>query len=270
LPVFFALVETVLLVVGWYAATVAHELGHVAAARLAGVRGCAVRVGAGRVASFRLLGADWTLGWPWGLRGGSVDIPDVPLEAAPWVALAGPFAGLVPALLASAAPAWVSWPLWVMALVQLAWNLVPAVDAGGPTDAFAALVGWLARLEAPFDEVDVVNVTRGVVIARGARRPRSLLGRMKGLLGTAEPVGMVLSPCRGVHMVGMAYPILAAYLDKRGTVLEARVLRPAEAGPRVRGARSVVELPVEEASHVRSGDCLALRRVPDEVSGDGL
>lgn len=46
--------------------------------------------------------------------------------------------------------------------------------------------------------------------------------RLRGLLGRkalAEGEGLVLRPCRAVHMVGMSFALDVAFLDRRGIVV---------------------------------------------------
>lgn len=73
------------------------------------------------------------------------------------------------------------------------------------------------------DENDTVLV-ENLLIAE------SMPERMKGLLGRpclAETSGMLLRPCRSIHMWGMRFPIDAAFLDKELKVLKiVRNLRP--------------------------------------------
>jgi uncharacterized membrane protein (UPF0127 family) len=49
-------------------------------------------------------------------------------------------------------------------------------------------------------------------------------GRLRGLIGRAslEPgEGLVLRPCRAVHMAWMSFPLDIAFLDSRGAVVAA-------------------------------------------------
>lgn len=51
--------------------------------------------------------------------------------------------------------------------------------------------------------------------------------RRRGLLGTDEVAGALwITRCPSVHMVGMRYPIDVAVVDRDGTVLAVRTLRP--------------------------------------------
>lgn len=52
----------------------------------------------------------------------------------------------------------------------------------------------------------------------------SYLSRLRGMLGRPAPTagqGLLLSPCRSVHMYGMRFPLDVALLDQQGTVIAA-------------------------------------------------
>lgn len=92
----------------------------------------------------------------------------------------------------------------------------------------------------------VVNRTRGIVLGDRVRTARTFLSRLAGLLGTAaiaEGEGLWIVPCRGVHTVGMRYPIDVAFLDARGVVVGIlEGLPPNRLGRGVRDARGALEL----------------------------
>ena len=92
----------------------------------------------------------------------------------------------------------------------------------------------------------VVNRTRGTVLGDRVRTAGTLLSRLVGLLGTAaigEGGGLWIVPCRGVHTLGMRYPIDVAFLDARGVVVGVlERFPPNRVGRRVRGARGALEL----------------------------
>jgi uncharacterized membrane protein (UPF0127 family) len=96
------------------------------------------------------------------------------------------------------------------------------------------------------DAVRVVNRTRGIVLGDRVRTARTFLSRLAGLLGTAaiaEGEGLWIVPCRGVHTVGMRYPIDVAFLDARGVVVGIlEGLPPNRLGRGVRDARGALEL----------------------------
>ena len=101
----------------------------------------------------------------------------------------------------------------------------------------------------------VVNRTREIVLGDKVRTVRTLLSRLVGLLGTAaiaDGEGLRIVPCRGVHTLGMRYPIDVAFLDARGVmigILEG--LPPSRIGRVFRGARGALEL--RSGIHVATG-----------------
>lgn len=84
--------------------------------------------------------------------------------------------------------------------------------------------------------------------------------RLKGLLGRpglAPGEGMLLRPCRAVHMMGMRFPLDIAFLDQEGTVVAAYPnLRPGARTRWHRRADGALELPAGTlaASGTREGD----------------
>ena len=92
----------------------------------------------------------------------------------------------------------------------------------------------------------VVNRTRGIVLGDKVRTASTFLSRLAGLLGTAalaEGEGLWIVPCRGVHTLGMRYPIDVAFLDARGVVVGIlRRFPPNRVGRVVRDARGALEL----------------------------
>jgi hypothetical protein len=73
--------------------------------------------------------------------------------------------------------------------------------------------------------------------------------RLRGLLGLGADdfrngSGLWIVPCRGVHTVGMGFPIDVIYLDRSLTVVDIRAeVRPWRLTPVRRQATSVLELP---------------------------
>jgi len=68
-----------------------------------------------------------------------------------------------------------------------------------------------------------LEVSRDSQILFGrVRHARDFFSRLRGLLLT-EPMqaheGLLLTPCRQVHTIGMAYPIDIVFLDETGSVL---------------------------------------------------
>ena len=98
------------------------------------------------------------------------------------------------------------------------------------------------------------------VAATRATRRRGLLGRDS--LGATE--GLLLSPCKAVHTVGMRFPIDVIFIDRDGRAVR---IVPALAPWRIAmsaRAKAVIELAAgtAAASDIRIGDLLYLAPAP--------
>jgi uncharacterized membrane protein (UPF0127 family) len=98
-----------------------------------------------------------------------------------------------------------------------------------------------------------------VAVTRATRR-RGLLGRES--LSATE--GLLLSPCKAVHTVGMRFPIDVIFIDRDGRVVR---IVPALAPWRIAlsaRAKAVIELAAGQAaaSDIRVGDMLYLAPAP--------
>jgi uncharacterized membrane protein (UPF0127 family) len=122
--------------------------------------------------------------------------------------------------------------------------------------------------------VHVRNLDRGAEL--GSRigvadgwwsRSRGLLGR--DALGAGE--GLLLTPCRSIHMYGMRFPLDVAFLDRQGTVVETYVnLAP---GRRTRwhlAARHALELPSGTLAATGTGRGDRLAWTPAAATTDPL
>jgi uncharacterized protein len=68
----------------------------------------------------------------------------------------------------------------------------------------------------------VTNVTRGRCVAAQVWLADRWWSRLRGLLGRSplrEGEGLMLTPCKAVHMLGMRYPIDVVFLDRQGGVV---------------------------------------------------
>ena len=112
--------------------------------------------------------------------------------------------------------------------------------------------------------VRAVNRSLDVVVAERAVVAASPWSRARGLLGSSaleSGEGLVIVPCRGVHTLGMAYPIDVVHLDRAGVVRAVvRHLRPWRLGPLVWGAHLALELPAGTA-RASAGDRIELQPV---------
>lgn len=93
----------------------------------------------------------------------------------------------------------------------------------------------------------VVNQRGGMVLGDRILHADSWLARLRGLLGRPAPgagEGLMLTPCRSVHMFGMRYPIDVAFLDRNGVVVATYSGLPPGGGTSWhRRARHALELP---------------------------
>ena len=93
----------------------------------------------------------------------------------------------------------------------------------------------------------LVHPRTGRVLVARLRVPRSFWGRGVGLMfrRTLPPgEGMWITPCNGIHMFFMRFPIDAVFLDRRLRVVRVCAgLRPWRVVPLVLRAHSVLELP---------------------------
>lgn len=91
------------------------------------------------------------------------------------------------------------------------------------------------------------NQARGTVLGTRIGLADRWWYRLRGLLGRAsleEGEGLLLRPCRAVHMAWMAFPLDVAFVDERGGVVAS--YRSLEPGGRTRwhsNAADALELP---------------------------
>jgi uncharacterized protein len=111
------------------------------------------------------------------------------------------------------------------------------------------------------------NPARGSVLGTRIALADRWWYRLRGLLGRSElspGEGVILRPCRAVHMLGMSFPLDVAFLDHRGGVLASyHALRP---GRRTRwhaGAVDALELPAGTLAATRTveGDTIVCTEV---------
>lgn len=90
-----------------------------------------------------------------------------------------------------------------------------------------------------------VSCSGRIILDRCEFNP-SFLFRTRGLLGRerlAEGEGILLSPCNSIHMLFMAFPIDAVFLDKHGVVLHlCERLSPWRFSPIVWRSSAVLEI----------------------------
>jgi uncharacterized membrane protein (UPF0127 family) len=110
--------------------------------------------------------------------------------------------------------------------------------------------------------VEARNADRGTVLGGRVRVADSWWTRLRGLLGRpplAKGEGLLIEPCRAVHMAGMKYPIDVAFLAPDGAVVALyRGLAPGARTGWHRTARRALELPAGTiaATGTREGDVI--------------
>ena len=96
-------------------------------------------------------------------------------------------------------------------------------------------------------QLRLVHPRTGRVLVERLQVPRTSLGRAAGLMlrrGLPAGEGMWITPCNGIHMFLMRFPIDAVFLDRRLRVVRVcEGLRPWRVVPWVFRAHSVLELP---------------------------
>ena len=108
----------------------------------------------------------------------------------------------------------------------------------------------------------------GRVLVERLQVPRSSMGRGLGLMFRRElPAGegMWITPCNGIHMFFMRFPIDAVFVDRRVRVVRVYPgLRPWRVVPLVWRAHSVLELPAGSVAGLglERGEQLSIEPVP--------
>jgi len=116
----------------------------------------------------------------------------------------------------------------------------------------------------------IVDVTKATDLAERARVADRFFARAWGLMGRevlAPGEGLVIVPCRSVHMAFMRFALDIVFLDRRGDVCRVMNLRPWGFSPVVRTARTVLELPEGTIARARVevGDRIDIVEGPDEA-----
>lgn len=113
--------------------------------------------------------------------------------------------------------------------------------------------------------VQIVNISKGIVIASKAQIAASMGQRMKGLLGRkglAPDEALVLKPCSSIHTLFMRFPIDVLFLDKNVQII--RVIQnmpPYRLSPFVWASHLAIELPAGKISQTNTqiGDRLRIQ-----------
>ncbi len=107
-----------------------------------------------------------------------------------------------------------------------------------------------------------ILINDGTVLIAQVLLAESTLDRMRGLLGRSSldtDAGMLIRPCRSIHMWFMRFPIDAAFLDREMRVLKvARNLKPWQLAFAPRGTYCVLETAEGVLTSIKTGSCLIL------------
>jgi uncharacterized membrane protein (UPF0127 family) len=110
----------------------------------------------------------------------------------------------------------------------------------------------------------VFNENRQSFLHLGVERADSSLSRLRGLLGRwslRSDEGLWVIPSRGIHTIGLFFPIDVVYLDAAGQVVHlVENLKPFRITSLRRRCDSVLELPTRSIynSHTQIGDRLVI------------
>ena len=119
----------------------------------------------------------------------------------------------------------------------------------------------------------IVNKTRNRVLGSRVGLANQWWLRARGFMGRPQPgpgEGLLLYPCRAVHMHGMKFPLDVIFLDRQGRVTAAYPdLKPGRRTPWHGEARYALEIPAGTLgeTETREGDLVAWLLV-NEYDGD--
>jgi uncharacterized membrane protein (UPF0127 family) len=118
------------------------------------------------------------------------------------------------------------------------------------------------------------NRTRSAYLAKEVRVADSHWSRLIGLMATKPEhfhggQGLWIVPCRGVHTMGMRFPIDVVYLDEQQAVVHVEEgLSPWRLAPVKMAAKSVLELPAQtlRSTGTAVGDRIEIALTPAEMT----
>lgn len=127
-------------------------------------------------------------------------------------------------------------------------------------------------MSGPAERSSAFNATRQTSLADDLSIAETHWTRLRGLLGTsaaqfAQGQGLWIVPCRGVHTLGMGFPIDVIYLSADNMVVHLeRNLLPWRFAPVRWNAKTVLEVPVStiQATGTVLGDSIQIRRANAE------
>lgn len=112
----------------------------------------------------------------------------------------------------------------------------------------------------------LVNKTQNNVLAEEVTACRSMVSRIKGLLGTStlrNDEACWLIPCSSIHTIGMRYAIDVYFLDKTNKIISIfENMVPGRFSPLVWKAHSAVEVKTGIKRPAQVGDILGWEAAP--------
>lgn len=112
--------------------------------------------------------------------------------------------------------------------------------------------------------MQIININRGMIIAKEVQRAETFWARFKGLMGTkslADHSALLIKPCNAIHTCFMKYSIDVIFLDVNNRVLHIlHSIPPFRFFSPVAGAKCVIELPSGRCTSTgtRVGDLLKI------------
>lgn len=93
----------------------------------------------------------------------------------------------------------------------------------------------------------VTDITKGIQILESAEMADSFTTRLKGLTGRMqleESCGMIIKPCRSIHMIGMRFDIDVLFVNKNEEICHIIApLKRMKISPYIAKAKYVIECP---------------------------
>ncbi len=113
----------------------------------------------------------------------------------------------------------------------------------------------------------VWNRTKNTTLGKEVQVAGTFFMRLKGLLGKKElkaGEGLFITPCRGVHSLGMRFSVDVVYVNAMGKVVHLQSLSPWKVAKFLRESKAVLELPLGTIQKTRTelGDELNLLSDP--------
>lgn len=122
----------------------------------------------------------------------------------------------------------------------------------------------------------VYNSSRHTCLGDRIQVASTFWSRWRGLRGKkslAPGEGLLLTPCSGVHSIGMKISIDAVFIDPKGKIVKTvPCLKPNRLAGPVKGACMVLELPAGTVEHTRTkeGDHLYFIKLLSPLSAEGI